>query len=77
MRVETLIEQYNKLPTADKARFLAMVKEDGVDVDASWIDDTIDSITEEEWQAMEQEIDGVTKGSIPTTSLDSIIATVK
>jgi hypothetical protein len=70
MSVETLIQEYHQLSTADKARFLELIETDVL----LWADEATRSILEEEWQAMETEFAGVREGKVATISLQEAIA---
>ncbi|WP_353484288.1 hypothetical protein [Haliscomenobacter sp.] len=70
MSVETLIQEYQQLSTADKARFLELIETDVL----LWADEATRSILEEEWQAMETELAGVREGTVATISLQEAIA---
>jgi alpha-D-ribose 1-methylphosphonate 5-triphosphate synthase subunit PhnH len=70
MSVETLIQEYQQLSAADKARFLELIETDVL----LWADEATRSILEEEWQAMETELAGVQEGTIATISLQEAIA---
>ena len=70
MSVEILIQEYQQLSTADKARFLELIETDVL----LWADEATRSILEEEWQAMETELTGVREGTVATISLQEAIA---
>jgi len=70
MSVETLAREYQKLSPAEKYRFHELIGQHT----PQWVNDLTDSITEEEWQAMEKELAGVRNGNIPTQSLQHTIA---
>jgi alpha-D-ribose 1-methylphosphonate 5-triphosphate synthase subunit PhnH len=70
MSVETLIQEYQQLSVADKARFLELIETDVL----LWADEATRSILEEEWQAMETELAGVREGTVATISLQEAIA---
>lgn len=72
MSVETLIQEYQQLSTADKARFLELIETDVL----LWADEATRSILEEEWQAMETELAGVREGTVATISLQEAIASL-
>lgn len=77
MSVEALISAYTKLSKADKVRFIGLVSEIEQTASPDWADDITGSITEEEWIAMEQELEGVRSGSVPTTLLQDVMARLK
>lgn len=43
----------------------------------TWAEHATDSITEEEWRAMEDELAGVKNGTIPTVSLSEAVQNIK
>lgn len=73
MSVETLVQAYQQLSAADKARFLELIKLEVL----LWPDEVARSVTEEEWQAMKAELAGVEEGSVMTISLKEAIAKLR
>ena len=73
MSVEILVQEYQQLSAADKARFLELIESEVL----LWPDEVTQSISEEEWQAMEAELAGVREGSVTTISLKEAIAKLR
>lgn len=73
MSVEILVQEYQQLSAADKARFLELIESEVL----LWPDEVTQSISEEEWQAMEAELAGVREGSVMTISLKEAVGKLR
>ena len=73
MSVETLVQAYQQLSAADKARFFELIESEVL----LWPDEVTRSILEEEWGVMETELAGVREGSVMTISLKEAIAQLR
>ena len=73
MSVEILVQAYHLLSAADKTRFFELIESEVL----LWPDEVVQSITDEEWQAMEVELTGVREGSVMTISLKEAIAKLR
>ena len=73
MSVETLVQEYQQLSAADKARFFELIESEVL----LWPDEVTQSITEEEWRTMKIELAGVWEGSVMTISLKEAVAKLR
>ena len=73
MSVETLVQEYQQLSAADKARFFELIESDVL----LWADEATRSITEEEWQTMETELISVRKCTVFTIPLKEAISNLR
>ena len=73
MSVETLVQEYQQLSAADKARFFELIESDVF----LWADEATHSITEEEWQTMETELTSVRKSTVFTIPLKEAISNLR
>lgn len=72
MNVEILFQEFTNLSPQDQARFRSLV--DATGDTPGWAERATEAITEEEWQAMEDELEGVRQGTVQTKSLSEVIA---
>lgn len=80
MKIQAIKKELQVLPPDQLQEIQAFIdllmKEQAADI-PTWADHATDSITEGEWNAMEDELDGVKDGTVPTISLSEAVQTLK
>ncbi|MCB0561492.1 MAG: hypothetical protein H6573_09385 [Lewinellaceae bacterium] len=78
MSIETLFKEFTRLPESEQKSFLANALSHLYGEAApNWAEEMTKAITEEEWQAMEAELEGVKNGSIKALPLQEFVASLK
>ncbi|MCO6480019.1 MAG: hypothetical protein J5I94_25500 [Phaeodactylibacter sp.] len=74
MSVETLFKEFTRLPESEQRSFLvnALSHLYG-EIAPNWAEELTKAITEEEWQAMESELEGVKNGPVKALPLQEFI----